>query len=74
MKKMFRNAEIVLKTENIDPNCMEMQIVCYRNYGSKPDELLQISEWETKVEELEKFLDSIRVSGGWGNEAIEVAL
>lgn len=53
---------------------MEIQIVCYRNYDSSPDEILEISQWETKVEELDKFLDTIHVSGGWGAEAIEIAL
>ena len=51
-----------------------MQIVLYRNYNSDFDKILEISTFDNQGEVLKNFISKSQVSGGWGNEAIEVAL
>lgn len=51
-----------------------MQIVLYRNYNSSVNELLQKSTFDNQGDSLKEFIKNSRVSGGWGNEAIEVGL
>lgn len=51
-----------------------MQLVLYRNYNSDVDKILEISTFDSQGEVLKNFISKSQVSGGWGNEAIEVAL
>ena len=51
-----------------------MQLVFYSNYNCKSDMLLQSSPWETKAENVRKFMQNIEVTGGIGDEAIEIGL
>lgn len=75
LETVFLRAFAVLKTENLnDLTSFQIKIVAYRNYNSPPDLLLQQSTWESKAENLIKFLGSVDPLYGWGNEAIEVAL
>ncbi len=46
--------------------------MAYRNYSSGAQLLLQYTNFETKSEPLVSWLNSIKVDGGQGNEAIEV--
>ena len=74
IKKTCSNIAPILKDYGIPEDCFQLQFVVYRNYNSKEDKLLEFSSWETKPNALTPFLESIAVEGGWGNEAIEVAL
>lgn len=58
---------------------MEVQIIAYRNYNVKAEQLIEVSPWETKSDQLESFLNRIKckfgiVAIGTPTEAIEVAL
>lgn len=71
--EMFELASKFLEDKGI-PVSLQMQFAVYRNYSNKEEELLQVSSWETKAENLRAFMNRISVSGGLGNEAIEVGL
>lgn len=73
VKVMFERAYEIVKSESVN-NSFEIQFVVYRNYSSGPQYLLQYSPWAARPVDLEKFIDSISVNGGQGNEAIEVGL
>jgi len=64
----------VAKDHGISEDVSQIQLVVYRNYNCTEDQLLEFSIWETKSSILRAFLDTIKVAGGLGNEAIEVAL
>jgi len=49
-----------------------IQFAVYRNYNVDHSLLLQHSPWESKAENIKKFMDCIRTDGGLGNEAIEI--
>lgn len=51
-----------------------MKIVLYRNYNSQPEDLLVFTPFDSQGDILKKFIQNSSVSGGWGNEAVEVAL
>jgi len=51
-----------------------VQFVIYRNYSSPEDKILQCSPWETRPDNLRKFMELIKVEGGQWREAIEVGL
>jgi hypothetical protein len=72
---MFERAGVVLKENGIPEDSFEMQFAVYRNYDCKIDSLLQVSSWETKPDNLRKFMDTISASGGtWMEEAVEIGL
>lgn len=71
---MFERANAILKDAKIPEGIFELQFAVYRNYNSPEQKILQYSTWETKPENLEKFMGPIEVDGGWGNEAIEIGL
>jgi hypothetical protein len=47
-------------------------VMIYRNYNSSPAQLLESTPFESGLDNLFNFLSKVRVTGGWGNEAIEV--
>ena len=51
-----------------------MKLVLYRNYNSQPEDLLVFTPFDSQGDLLKKFIQNSGVSGGWGNEAVEVAL
>lgn len=51
-----------------------MKIVLYRNYNSQPEDLLVFTPFDSQGDILKKFIQNSSVSGGWQNEAVEVAL
>ena len=51
-----------------------MQIVLYRNYNSEHDQILETSTFDNQGQVLKNFITKSKVAGGWGNEAVEVAL
>lgn len=71
---MFERASEILRDNGMDSNSFQIQFVVYRNYNSSEAKLLQSSPWETKPHNLRAFMNTIDVSGGWGNEAIEIGL
>jgi hypothetical protein len=70
---MYEGIYEILKARNITVD-IELQFVAYRDYYSTEDDLLQISTFETKADNLRKFLDSVKAKNGSGDEAIEAAL
>ena len=73
IKTMFHRANDVLIANNVKRG-FELQIAVYRNYNCKAEELLQVSPWDAQPDQLHEFLNHVECEGGWGNEAIEVAL
>jgi hypothetical protein len=71
---MFERAVLILKENGLPEDCFQIQFCVYRNYNSPSEELLQASSWEMKPENLKKFMETISVSGGWGDEAVEIGL
>ena len=51
-----------------------MQFVAYRNYDVPEDKILQASTWESQPANLFNFMEGVIGEGGWGKEAIELAL
>jgi len=74
LETTFGNITSTLNDYNIPEDCFQVQLVVYRNYDREEDKLLQFSTWETKPSALRDWLENIKAEGGWGNEAIEVAL
>lgn len=73
VKTMFARINKIAMQEGNESRLI-MQFVAYRNYSSGPDMILQSSPWASREEDLRFFIDSISVSGGEGNEAVEVGL
>lgn len=71
---MFDRISQVLVDHNIKSDSFQIQFVVYRNYNSKEDMILQASPWESKPDNLRTFMNNIKATGGWGNEAIEIGL
>ncbi|CAF2770029.1 unnamed protein product [Rotaria sp. Silwood2] len=70
---MFERASNILKEKNLS-DLFQMQIVIYRNYNSRENEILQASAWETKPNNLRSFMNTVGPKGGMGAEAIEIGL
>ena len=71
---VFNRARTVLREKGIDEQSFEVQIVAYRNYNCSRDTLMQVSPFVRDPQDLLRFMSGVDVDGGWGNEAIEVAL
>ncbi|UJR19845.1 hypothetical protein I4U23_022978 [Adineta vaga] len=71
---MYERASSILSEHQIDSDCFQMQFVVYRNYNSPVNKILQCFSWETKAENLRRFMSTIDAEGGWENEAIEIGL
>lgn len=71
---MFERAAAILRENSIRADLFEIQLVMYRNYCCREDQILQSSPWETKPDNLRGFMNTIDVRGGLGNEAIEIGL
>jgi hypothetical protein len=67
-------AKQTLKEKKVNDDKFEVQFVVYRNYNSPINEILQFSPWESSASNLQKFIDTVKPAGGWGEEALEVAL
>jgi len=70
----FERAFEILKDHHLNPECFQVQFTIYRNYDSPEDKILQCSPWETRADNLRKFMNFVHPEGGWGNEAIELGL
>ncbi|CAF5146850.1 unnamed protein product, partial [Rotaria sp. Silwood1] len=70
---MFERASNILKEKHLS-DLFQMQIVIYRNYNSRENEILQASAWETKPNNLRAFMNTVGPKGGMGAEAIEIGL
>jgi methanogenic corrinoid protein MtbC1 len=69
----FERVADILKERKREQS-FQIKIAVYRNYNSTENMILEQSGWENKPEKLIEFLRRIYVSGGWGNEAIEIGL
>ncbi|CAL6089204.1 Helicase-related_protein [Hexamita inflata] len=72
IKTMFTNAFTVLQEQNYDQS-FDVMFAAYRSYGDR-EMILQSSAWESKPDNLKKFVDTISASGGWSEEAMEIGL
>ena len=71
--KMFELLVMTMSSEGIHEGDFEMMIGLYRNYNSL-DLVLEHTTFSSKPEVLRSWLKDHPISGGWGREAIEVAL
>ena len=72
---MFERASIILTESGIQADSFQMQFAVYRDYDCSSDGLLQYSPWETKPDNLRKFMEKINARGGGDyEEAIEIGL
>jgi hypothetical protein len=72
---MFERSATILKDHGIPTDSFQLQFAVYRDYDCKAEGLLQFSPWETKPENLRKFMETISPQGGGDYpEAIEVGL
>eukprot|EP00048_Salpingoeca_helianthica_P005522 m.88664 g.88664 ORF g.88664 m.88664 type:complete len:671 (+) comp13632_c0_seq2:4786-6798(+) len=68
---MFDRAKRVITEAKVNV-AFEMQIAIFRNYSSGPRLLLECSPWSSDAATIKHFLTPITVSGGQGNEAMEI--
>lgn len=73
LPNIFADVYDTLKNKNFKGQ-LEMQIIFYRNYNVGFDKLIEISPFDNTGNSLKQFVTNSKVSGGWGNEAIEVGL
>ena len=72
---MFERASIILNDRDIPSDSFQVQFVVYRDYDCNADGLLQYSPWETKPDNLRKFIEKVKPEGGGDYpEAIEIGL
>ena len=74
IKMVFERAKVIAEESNYHPDCFEVAIGFYRNYSSGPIDIFQSSSWIKKSDDMQLFLNNHEISGGQGNEAIEIAL
>ncbi|KAL4508491.1 hypothetical protein ABPG72_003795 [Tetrahymena utriculariae] len=73
--KMFERACKIIRNNSIPDDQFKLQFAVYRDYDQMQEGILQSSPWESKAENLRKFLDQISPQGGGDyEEAIEVGL
>ncbi|KAL4441131.1 hypothetical protein ABPG74_002081 [Tetrahymena malaccensis] len=76
IKEMFERSCLITKKsgKNIPEDCFQLQFAVYRDYDMK-EQVLQASQWESKVDNLLTFLETIEPEGGGDyEEAVEVGL
>jgi len=71
---MYERAGKILENNGLESSLNLLQYVCYRNYSSPVNLLLESSPWESKPTNLRAFMDKVSVSGGISEEAVEVGL
>jgi energy-coupling factor transporter ATP-binding protein EcfA2 len=73
VKEIVTSVGNILKANNVNDG-FEVQFVVYRNYNSPAELLLEFSSPSSDPNELFAFMNRTKIDGGWGHEAIEVAL
>lgn len=77
LTQLMQLLNVVLKASEIADDSMELQLCIYRHYSDGVREIFSHSEWSSKPEQLQAFIDTISASGGTsrlgGREAMEVA-
>lgn len=69
--EMFKRVFSILEK----PEGISFQMGAFRNYDSPDDLILELTDWESKADNLFTFLDKVRASGGYGcREAAELGL
>ena len=72
--EMFERATSILFDYKIPTDSFQLQFAVYRDYDCK-DGILQFSPWETRPENLRKFMEKVSAKGGGDyEEAIEIGL
>ena len=69
----FERAYVVLNDTNVQ-GTFEVKAMVYRNYNSPAEQILESTAFESTPVNLKSFLNNVQASGGWGPEAIEVAM
>ena len=76
-KKVANELYVLLYQTLTDNNITEkinIKFIAYRNYGSRPENLIQCSEWTQEPQKLQEFLKTVTSLDGEGNEAVEAGL
>ncbi|KAL4456870.1 hypothetical protein ABPG74_014508 [Tetrahymena malaccensis] len=72
---MFDRACQIIRNNKIPDDSFKIQFVVYRDYDQMQEGILQSSPWESKAENIRKFLNEIQpIGGGDYEEAVEVGL
>ena len=71
LDQCFERIDKILTEKNVK-STMDMKVCVYRNWNSTAEKVLETTSFETKPNNLRKFVQRISVDGGWGNEALEV--
>ena len=75
LPEVFKDTYETLKKKKIEEKAgLEIQIVLYRNYNSGSQKILEYSAFESQPTQLINFIINSKVSGGHGNQAVEVGL
>jgi hypothetical protein len=61
---MYERAGEVLNKHGLESSLNLLQFVCFRNYSSPVNLILEYSPWESKYTNLRAFMNNISVSGG----------
>ncbi|KAL4489801.1 hypothetical protein ABPG72_022441 [Tetrahymena utriculariae] len=76
VSEMFERSCLIIKKsdKNIPEDCFQLQFAVYRDYDQL-ESILQASPWESKVDNLQLFLETIKPKGGEDyEEAVEIGL
>ena len=72
---MFERASQILTDYGYPTDSFQMQFAVYRDYDCMKEGILQYSPWETKPDNLRKFMETVSARGGGDyEEAIEIGL
>lgn len=75
VNRIFKRAfECVEASDGKVPTGMEMKMGVYRNFNVDEDLIVEMSDWESSPAKLFQFLTTVPANGGWGHEAVELAL
>ncbi|KAL4489791.1 hypothetical protein ABPG72_022431 [Tetrahymena utriculariae] len=76
VSEMFERSCLIIKKseKSIPEDCFQLQFAVYRDYDQL-DGVLQVSPWESKVDNLRLFLEKVQPKGGGDyEEAVEIGL
>ncbi|UJR35218.1 hypothetical protein I4U23_027984 [Adineta vaga] len=71
---IYERASVILQGQRLPSNNIQMQFALYRNYNYRENQILQVSSWHSKANDLRAFVDTINVTGRQSDEAIEIGL
>ena len=59
LNNLFYRVKDILKLNKVDEDCVQLQVVAYRNYSSGQSEILEGSSWESSFENISPFLNKL---------------